>query len=116
VKTCLACLVAAGVVVACGTSDAPAPARPTRPSTVHVEGGAIRDPSGRTVILRGVNVASAHKQKPYYAPTEIRVPARVYPRGVMVECGGCTVEETPGLVRLRTPPPGNPVTVTLRSR
>ena len=50
------------------------------------------------------------------APTEIRVPARVYPRGVMIECGGCTVEESPGLVRLRTPPPGNPVTVTLRPR
>ena len=50
------------------------------------------------------------------APTEISVPARVFPRGVTVECGGCMVEEAPGIVRLRTPPPGNPTTVTLRPR
>lgn len=49
-------------------------------------------------------------------PTEIVVPLRLYPRGVLVECGGCTVEEVPGLVRLRTSPPGDPITVTLHGR
>jgi len=34
------------------------------------------------------------------APTLIAVPAKVYPNGVRVECGGCTVEEAPGEVRL----------------
>ncbi|HSO36656.1 MAG TPA: cellulase family glycosylhydrolase, partial [Labilithrix sp.] len=51
------------VVGAC-SSDAVAP-RPARPSTYYVEGGAIHDPGGRTVIMRGVNLAGAHKQKPY---------------------------------------------------
>lgn len=50
------------------------------------------------------------------APTEIAVPARLFPRGVAVECGGCMVEEEPGTVRLRTSPPGNPVVVTIRGR
>jgi hypothetical protein len=50
------------------------------------------------------------------APTEIAVPARIFPRGVMVDCGGCTVDEEPGTVRLRTQPPGNPVVVTIRGR
>jgi hypothetical protein len=50
------------------------------------------------------------------APTEIVVPARLFPAGVTVDCGGCTVEDAPGLVRLRTSPPGNPVVVTLRAR
>lgn len=64
---CLAALVTAGVIAACSSArDDAAPVRPPRPSTFHVEGGAIRDPSGRTVIMRGVNVASAHKQKPYF--------------------------------------------------
>jgi endoglycosylceramidase len=50
------------------------------------------------------------------APTEIVVPARVFPNGVTVDCGGCTVEEAPGLVRLRTSPPGDPAVVTLHGR
>lgn len=51
------------------------------------------------------------------APTEIAVPVRLFPRGVVVECGGCMVEEEPGTVRLRTSPPGNPVVVvTIRGR
>jgi hypothetical protein len=33
-----------------------------------------------------------------------------------VDCGGCTVDEEPGLVRLRTQPPGNPVVITIRGR
>ena len=34
------------------------------------------------------------------APTVIATPARAYPNGVTVECGGCTVEEGGGEVRL----------------
>ena len=49
-------------------------------------------------------------------PTELSVPARLYPRGVQVDCGGCRVEEAPGLVRLLSAPPGRPAVVTLRSR
>jgi endoglycosylceramidase len=49
-------------------------------------------------------------------PTEIAVPVRVFPGGVVVDCGGCTVEEGPGTVRLRTQPPGNPVVITIRGR
>ena len=50
------------------------------------------------------------------APTEIVVPARLFPGGATVDCGGCKVEEAPGLVRLVTSPPGNPIVVTLRAR
>ncbi len=50
------------------------------------------------------------------APTEIAAPTRVYPNGADVDCGGCKVETAPGLVRLATPPPGNPAVVTLRAR
>jgi endoglycosylceramidase len=32
----------------------------------HVSGGAIRDPEGRTVLLRGLNLAGSHKAKPYF--------------------------------------------------
>jgi endoglycosylceramidase len=49
-------------------------------------------------------------------PTEIVVPARAYPNGVAVECGGCDAEIAPGLVRLRTAPNGDAVTVTVRPR
>ncbi len=31
----------------------------------HVAGGALRDPQGRTVVLRGANVSGMNKQKPY---------------------------------------------------
>lgn len=49
-------------------------------------------------------------------PTEIVVPARLFPAGATIECGGCEVREAPGLVRLLTSPPGNPIVVTLRPR
>ena len=49
-------------------------------------------------------------------PTEIVVPVRSFPAGATVECGGCKVLEAPGLVRLLTSPPGNPIVVTLRPR
>jgi len=50
------------------------------------------------------------------APTEIIVPARVYPRGVVVECGGCAVEERKDVVVLRDMPPSSPAVVTVRPR
>jgi endoglycosylceramidase len=51
----------AALLSACG-SDA---GSPPLPPPYRVERGAIVDASGRTVVLRGVNLASAHKQRPY---------------------------------------------------
>jgi hypothetical protein len=48
-------------------------------------------------------------------PTEIVVPKRVYPNGVNVSCGGCTVDERPGFVHLRAIPAGE-LTLTLTAR
>jgi endoglycosylceramidase len=47
------------------------------------------------------------------APTEIVVPERVYPDGVIVSCGGCEHRVLSGRVLIDTPPPGAPATVTL---
>jgi endoglycosylceramidase len=49
-------------------------------------------------------------------PTEIIAPTRAYPNGVDVDCGGCTVEQSPGRVLLRTAPPGSPAVVSLKPR
>lgn len=49
------------------------------------------------------------------APTVIVTPAYVYPNGVDVECGGCTVEEADGEVRL-SGITGSTATVTIRPR
>lgn len=47
------------IAAACGDND-------TRcVGGVHVCGGSLRDPDGRAWILRGVNLAGAHKQAPY---------------------------------------------------
>jgi endoglycosylceramidase len=47
--------------------------------------------------------------------TELVVPERCFPgAGYVVDCGGCTVEKAPGILRLLTPPPGAPATVSLR--
>ena len=35
---------------------------------VHVCGNQVRDPDGRAIVLRGVNLAGAHKQAPYTDP------------------------------------------------
>jgi len=48
------------------------------------------------------------------APTELAVPDRTYPKGYQVECGGCRTEKLPGKLRLLSPPPGAPATLTLR--
>lgn len=50
------------------------------------------------------------------ASTEIVVPVRLFPAGAAVDCGGCMVDEEPGLVRLRSSPPGNPAVVTIHAR
>ena len=49
-------------------------------------------------------------------PTELSVPERCFPGGYAVDCGGCEVDRTPGALRLLTPPPGSPATITLRPR
>ena len=36
--------------------------------------------------------------------------------GVAVDCGGCTIEEDVGLIRLLTQPPGDLATVTISPR
>jgi endoglycosylceramidase len=52
------------------------------------------DPSARTLDVSWTPDASIT------APTVIMAPARVYPDGVTVECGGCTVETAGNEVRL----------------
>jgi endoglycosylceramidase len=49
-------------------------------------------------------------------PTELSVPERCYPSGYTVDCGGCEVEPIPGGLRLSSPPPDSPATVTVRPR
>lgn len=48
------------------------------------------------------------------APTVLSIPARVYPNGFSVECGGCTSEKIAGGLRITSAPSANPATITLR--
>ena len=48
------------------------------------------------------------------APTEISVPARAYPAGYQVSCGGCTTERAAGVLRILSPPAGATAVVTIR--
>ena len=85
----------------------------TRPYPERVAGKLLSyafEPSMQIATIRWETDSSVE------GPTEIIVPLRVYPRGVVVDCGGCTVEEAPGIVRLRTAPPGSPAVVTIRPR
>jgi len=61
-------VVVALTIVGASCDSSPLPEAPPRmrPATWHVEGNALRDPSGRTVVLRGVNLSGAHKLKPYF--------------------------------------------------
>lgn len=68
------------------------------------------DPNMHTAMIRWEPDATVETL------TEIVVPTRLFPNGATVDCGGCKVEEAPGLVRLLTSPPGNPIVVTLRPR
>jgi endoglycosylceramidase len=47
------------------------------------------------------------------APTVLSIPARVYPSGYMVECGGCASTQSPGSLTIDTPPPGDTVTISI---
>ena len=47
------------------------------------------------------------------APTEIVVPARVYPNGYTVDCGGCVSETRGDELVITTPPPGASATLTI---
>lgn len=53
------------VLTACSSAEAPVPPAPPPPAW-HVAGGALRDPEGRTAVLRGFNLAGSHKYKPYF--------------------------------------------------
>jgi endoglycosylceramidase len=47
------------------------------------------------------------------APTELVLPARVYPDGWQVDCDGCASEPMEGGVRITAPPAGEPAVVTI---
>jgi endoglycosylceramidase len=46
-------------------------------------------------------------------PTELAIPARVYPNGYQVDCGGCASHVEPGALVIDTPPSGDPATITV---
>jgi endoglycosylceramidase len=74
-----------------------------RPYPMRVAGKLVSygfDESAKTASIRIVVDASITE------PTEIVAPTRVWPQGVRVECGGCTVEEGAGIVRLTKVPSG----------
>lgn len=47
------------------------------------------------------------------APTEIALPARVYPTGYTVSCGGCKSVQLSGSLQILTPPAARPAVVTI---
>jgi endoglycosylceramidase len=72
-----------------GNEVAPLVAAIVRPVPARVAGAPLGwsyDPTTSTFELRW------HADSAITAPTEIMVPARVYPNGFTVECGGCSVE------------------------
>lgn len=50
------------------------------------------------------------------APTVLSVPARVYPTGFTVACGGCTWSVSPGTLTISAPGGSNPAVVTLKPK
>jgi hypothetical protein len=54
-----------------------------------------------------------HARASVTAPTVLSVPARVYPAGYAVSCGGCTSSVSTGALTITSPPAGDPAVVTL---
>ncbi len=62
-------LITLGFVGCGGDSDGAAPPTPPPAARAYqVARGFVRDPEGRAVVLRGVNLANAHKHAPYFGP------------------------------------------------
>jgi endoglycosylceramidase len=55
---------AASCLLGCGSEDEPADE--AGPTGWHVSGGFLRTPDGRRAVLRGANLAGAHKNAPYF--------------------------------------------------
>lgn len=62
----LTCLAALMLSVGCTDDEPPAPEPPAGPTNVRVQRGFVRDDDGRAIVLRGVNLANAHKDAPYF--------------------------------------------------
>lgn len=54
-----------------------------------------------------------HPDASISAPTVLSVPARRYPNGYAVDCGGCAYTPSPGSLIVTSPPAGDPAVVTL---
>ena len=68
-----------------------------RPAPVRIAGDPLAwdyDDAGRVLTL------TWRPDQTILSPTEIAIPARVYPNGVDVACGGCTVEQDAGVLLL----------------
>jgi endoglycosylceramidase len=58
-------------------------------------------------------VATYHPRSGVTAPTVLSIPARVYPNGYTVECGGCASTQSPGALTVTSVPDVDPVVVTV---
>jgi endoglycosylceramidase len=56
---------------------------------------------------------SYHPRASVTAPTIVSVPARLYPGGYAVDCGGCKATEAAGSLSLDGPPASDPAVVTI---
>jgi endoglycosylceramidase len=54
-----------------------------------------------------------HSSASVTAPTIVSMPARVYPQGYVVSCGGCQTDVQGGSLVVSTPPPGDPAVLTI---
>jgi endoglycosylceramidase len=56
---------------------------------------------------------SYHPSASVTAPTIVNVPARIWPQGYAVDCGGCVATRATGSLTISAPPAGDPAVVTL---